>query len=51
MRDELSVKDNYILRSSRLIASLSLQSTWITLTYEGHQGIVRMKQHLHDLYW
>lgn len=51
IRDELSVKDNYILRGSRLIAPLSLRHTLITLAHESHQGIVRTKQRLRNLYW
>ncbi|XP_048853517.1 uncharacterized protein K02A2.6-like isoform X1 [Brienomyrus brachyistius] len=51
IRDELSVKDNYILRGSRLIVPLSLRHTLITLAHESHQGIVRTKQRLRDLYW
>lgn len=39
IRDELSVKDNYVLRGSRLIAPLSLRHTLITLAHESHQGI------------
>uniref|UniRef100_A0A8C6V5S1 Gypsy retrotransposon integrase-like protein 1 n=1 Tax=Neogobius melanostomus TaxID=47308 RepID=A0A8C6V5S1_9GOBI len=51
IRDELSTKDNYILRGSRLIAPLSLRHNLITLAHESHQGIVRTKQRLRDLYW
>lgn len=51
IRLELSVKDNYIIRGSRLIAPLSLRHTLITLAHESHQGIARTKQRLRDLYW
>lgn len=51
IRDELSVIDDYVLRGSRLIAPLSLRHTLITLAHESHQGIVRTKQRLRDLYW
>lgn len=51
IRDELSVKDNYVLRGSRLIVPIILRHTLIMLAHEGHQGIVRTKQRLRDLYW
>lgn len=51
IRDELSAKDNYILRGSRLIAPLPLPHTLITLAHESHQGVVCTKQRLQDLYW
>ncbi|KAK7889395.1 hypothetical protein WMY93_024955 [Mugilogobius chulae] len=51
LKDELSTKDNYILRGSRLIAPLSLRHSLIALAHESHQGIVRTKQRLRDLYW
>ncbi|KAK7877774.1 hypothetical protein WMY93_030588 [Mugilogobius chulae] len=44
LKDELSTKDNYILRGSRLIAPLSLRHSLIALAHESHQGIVRTKQ-------
>lgn len=48
---ELSVKDNLVFRGSRLIAPIALQSVLISLVHEGHQGEVRTKQRLRDLYW
>lgn len=51
IRDELSVRGHYIFRGSRLVVPVSLRHTLITLAHESHQGIVRTKQRLRDLYW
>ena len=51
IRHELSVKDNLVFRGSRLVVPVALRSTPIALAHEGHQGIVRTKQRLRDLYW
>lgn len=51
IRDEFSVQGPCIFRGSRLVVPVSLCHTLITLGHESHQGIVRTKQHLRDLYW
>ncbi|KAL1251129.1 hypothetical protein QQF64_018925 [Cirrhinus molitorella] len=51
LRDEFSVQGLYIFRGSRLVVPVSLRHTLVTLAHEGHQGIVRTKQRLRDLYW
>ncbi|XP_039676230.1 uncharacterized protein K02A2.6-like isoform X2 [Perca fluviatilis] len=51
IRHELSVKDNLVFRGSRLVVPVSLRSTLISLAHEGHQGIVRTKRRLRELYW
>ena len=51
VRDELSVKDNFIFRGSRLLVPTSVRQTLIALAHESHQGVVRTKQRLRDLYW
>ncbi len=51
LRHELSATDDFVLRGSRLIAPVSLRHRLVTLAHEGHQGIVRTKQRLRDLYW
>ncbi|KAG1960356.1 immune-associated nucleotide-binding protein 9-like [Pimephales promelas] len=51
VRDELSVLDHYIFRGSRLLVPVSLRHTLVMLAHESHQGIVRTKQRLRDLYW
>ncbi|XP_057698600.1 uncharacterized protein K02A2.6-like [Corythoichthys intestinalis] len=52
LRDELSVHDSLVLRGSdRLIVPISLRARVVDLAHEGHQGIVRTKQRLRQLYW
>ncbi|CAI5689948.1 unnamed protein product [Oreochromis niloticus] len=51
IRNELSTLSDYVLRGSRLIAPLSVRPKLIALAHESHQGIVRTKQRLRDLYW
>ncbi|XDV12346.1 hypothetical protein PO909_001044 [Leuciscus waleckii] len=50
VRNELSVKDNVVFRDTRLVVPVTLRHTLITLTHESHQGIVRTKQRLRELY-
>ena len=45
------MQNDYVFRGTRLVAPLSLRNTLVKLTHEGHQGIVRTKQRLRDLYW
>lgn len=51
VRDELSIHDSYVLKGKqRLIAPLSVHSRLVTLGHKCHQGIVRTKQRLRELY-
>ncbi|KAI2660383.1 Transposon Ty3-G Gag-Pol polyprotein [Labeo rohita] len=51
LRDELSVQQDYVFRGSRLVVPVTLRHTLVKLAHEGHQGIVRTKQRLLELYW
>ncbi|KAK7910413.1 hypothetical protein WMY93_015097 [Mugilogobius chulae] len=52
VRDELSVHDSLILRGTdRLVVPTTLRARVVDLAHEGHQGIVRTKQRLRELYW
>ena len=52
VRDELVVDDSFIMRGTdRLIVPVSLRPRVIDLAHEGHQGLVRTKQRLCELYW
>lgn len=50
--NELAVVDSLVMRGSdRLVVPMSLRSRVLDLAHEGHQGIVRTKQRLRELYW
>ena len=52
IRDELSIVDDCIVRGTyRLVVPESLQKQLIDIAHETHQGIVRTKQRLRELYW
>ena len=51
VRDELAVIDNCIFRGDRMVIPPSCQATLISCAHSAHQGIVRTKQRLRDLYW
>lgn len=51
VRHELAVDAPLIMRGSRLLVPISLRVKIIHLAHEGHQGIVRTKQRLRELYW
>uniref|UniRef100_A0A1A8N061 Gypsy retrotransposon integrase-like protein 1 n=4 Tax=Nothobranchius TaxID=28779 RepID=A0A1A8N061_9TELE len=52
VRDELSVQDVKVFRGPhRLIVPVALRYQLVTLAHETHQGVVRTKQRLRDLYW
>uniref|UniRef100_A0A3B3CC70 Gypsy retrotransposon integrase-like protein 1 n=1 Tax=Oryzias melastigma TaxID=30732 RepID=A0A3B3CC70_ORYME len=51
LREEFSVQHDYVFRGSRLVVPVSLRHQLIILAHEGHQGNVRTKQRLRDLYW
>ncbi|XP_043239605.1 uncharacterized protein LOC122390579 [Amphibalanus amphitrite] len=50
-RDELAVVDDIILRGGRVLVPTALRTRLVELAHEGHQGMVRTKQRLRDLYW
>ena len=50
-REELTVIDDVILRGGRVLVPEKLRTRLVELAHEGHQGIVRTKQRLRDLYW
>ncbi|RXN35648.1 Integrase core domain [Labeo rohita] len=51
VRHELAVESPLIFRGNRLIVPIALRKRLIHLTHEGHQGLVRTKQRLRELYW
>lgn len=52
VRDELAVVKSLVMRGSDcLVVPVSLRSRVLDLAHEGHQGIVRTKQRLRELYW
>ena len=51
VRDELAVLDNCLFRGDRLVVPLACCSTLIAAAHSAHQGIVRTKQRLRELYW
>lgn len=51
LRDELSVIDNCLFRGERLVIPSQLQAQLINCAHSAHQGIVRTKQRLRDIYW
>ncbi|KAL6463363.1 hypothetical protein MHYP_G00277540 [Metynnis hypsauchen] len=52
IRHELTVMNECIVRGShRLLVPESLQKRLVVLAHETHQGIVRTKQRLRELYW
>ena len=50
-REELAVLDDVVLRGGRVLVPEALRSRLVELAHEGHQGIVRTKQRLRDMYW
>nr|XP_055032791.1 uncharacterized protein K02A2.6-like [Misgurnus anguillicaudatus] len=51
-RDELSVQDAIIYRGPhRQLVPVALRKQLVDLAHETHQGVVRTKQRLRDLYW
>jgi len=51
VRHELAVEKYYVFRGSRLVVPVALQRVLVNLAHEGHQGIVRTKQCIRELYW
>ncbi|KAJ8337405.1 hypothetical protein SKAU_G00386250 [Synaphobranchus kaupii] len=52
IRNELVVQDGYIIRGThRVTVPTALQPRLIQLAHDTHQGIVRTKQRLRDMYW
>ena len=51
-REELTVVGNVILRgSAKVVVPAKLRSRLLQLAHEAHQGIVKTKQRVRDLYW
>ncbi|KAK7895754.1 hypothetical protein WMY93_021079 [Mugilogobius chulae] len=51
MRHELAVDSPLVFRGTRLVVPKSLRERIVHVAHEGHQGIVRTKQRLRELYW
>lgn len=51
VRHELAVEAPLIVRGTRLLVPEALQERIVHLAHEGHQGVVRTKQRLRELYW
>ncbi|XP_033109615.1 uncharacterized protein K02A2.6-like [Anneissia japonica] len=51
IKDEFSIHNDIIFRGQRVIIPAALTSKLVNLAHENHQGIVRTKQRLRDLYW
>lgn len=52
VQDELAIDNALVMRGTdRFIVPTSLCSKVIDLAHEGHQGVVRTKQRLRELYW
>ncbi|KAL7839056.1 hypothetical protein SRHO_G00257140 [Serrasalmus rhombeus] len=52
LQNELSLQDDCVVRgTNRLVVPGSLQSRLISLAHDTHQGIVRTKKRLRELYW
>src|SRR4029434_3208429 len=51
LRLELSVKQLFIFRGSRLIVPIALRPDLIAIAHESRHGVVRTKQQLCELYW
>uniref|UniRef100_A0A3B3T9U7 Gypsy retrotransposon integrase-like protein 1 n=1 Tax=Paramormyrops kingsleyae TaxID=1676925 RepID=A0A3B3T9U7_9TELE len=52
LQTELAVVDGYVIRGThRVIIPAELQSKFVQLAHDTHQGMVRTKQRLRELYW
>lgn len=51
IRQELTVKDNIVLRRTRIVLPPSLQQRAIELAHKGHLGIIKTKQLLRAKVW
>ena len=52
LQTELSIQDDCVVRgTNRLVVPGSLQPKLISLAHDTHQGIVRTKKRLRELYW
>ena len=50
-RLELTVADGLIFRGERIVVPTELRRRLLSLSHEGHQGMVRTKQCLRELFW
>ena len=51
LRDELSVVDGCLMRGERCVIPAQLHNKLISAAHAAHQGIVRTKQRLRELFW
>ena len=51
IREELSLHEDIIFRGDRVVVPTDLQCGLVDKAHEAHQGIVRTKQRLRQLYW
>ncbi|XP_064477798.1 uncharacterized protein K02A2.6-like [Ornithodoros turicata] len=51
VRNELSLVDSMLMRGERIIPPKVLRHQLLELAHEAHQGMVRCKQRLRDIYW
>lgn len=50
LRHELSVQADFVFRVTRLVVPGVLCESLVRIAHEGHQGMVRTKQHLREIY-
>ncbi len=51
LRHEFSVQADFIFRGLRLVVPGELRESLVRIAHESHQGIVRTKLRLHEIYW
>lgn len=51
LRHELAAESPLIFHGTQLVVPKSLRESVVRLAHEGHQGMVRTKQRLRELYW
>ena len=51
IRHELSVKDNILLKQHQIVIPKALQPQILQMAHQQHQGIVKMKNMLHENVW
>ena len=51
VRHELSIKNDIVVRGSRIVMPTALRQQTLQLSHEGHQGIVKTKQLLRTKVW
>lgn len=51
LRDEITVVGRLVMRGMRIVIPVSLRKRVLELAHEGHQGIVKTKDHLRNKVW